>query len=107
MRNLLAILTATVLLQAAFAHAQFRILPANAKRATIGQQQFVLPYVNIGGAAVKLAPGGVIYDQDNRFILHEALPPGADVVYSLDINGDIGRIYILTPQEQATFVQQP
>ena len=94
---------ATLLFAAGLAHAQFRSLPANAKRATVGPDQYPLPYVHIGGARVKLAPGGVIYDQNNRTIVHNALPPGAEVAVVPDLNGDIGRIYILTPQEQAQF----
>lgn len=107
MHKLLAISIATLLLAASVAHAQMRTFPPKAKRATVGQQQSPLPYVNLGGTMLKLAPGGVIYDQNNRTIVHNALPPGADVVYALDMNGDVGRIYILTPREQATFVQQP
>ena len=102
--KLLAIAAAAILLAVSVAHAQLRTLPANAKRATVGQQQYPLPYINLGGVAVKLAPGGVIYDQNNRSIVHGALPPGADVAFVIDMNGDIGRIYILTPQEQAQFV---
>ena len=106
-RKLLAISTAAILLAVGVAHAQFRTLPANAKRAIVGQQQYPLPYVNLGGVVAKLAPGGVIYDQNNRSIVHNALPPGADVAFVIDANGDIRRIYILTPQEQARFVQKP
>ncbi len=105
-RKLLVLSTAATLLATGVAHAQFRTLPANAKRATVGQQQYPLPYLSFGSAVVKLAPGGVIYDQNNRSIVHGALPPGADVAFVLDMNGDIGRIYILTPQEQARFVPQ-
>ncbi|MGA0023961.1 MAG: hypothetical protein ACO3F9_04875 [Burkholderiales bacterium] len=32
---------------------------------------------------------------------HGQLPPGAEVLYRLDRNGEILRIIILTPQEQA------
>jgi hypothetical protein len=39
-------------------------------------------------------------------IVHGALPPGADVAFVVDMNGDVGRIYVLTPQEQARFVPQ-
>ena len=78
MRNALLILFAAGLMLAEFAHAQLRTLPANAKRATVGQQQYPLPMLDLGGKVVKLAPGGVIYDQNNRSILHGALPPGAD-----------------------------
>ena len=105
--KLFAITITALLLWAGSAHAQLRTLPANAKRATVGQQSYPLPFINLGGTKVKLAPGGVIYDQNNRTILHEALPPGADVAFVIDMNGDIGRVYILTPQEQAQFVQKP
>jgi len=83
-------------------YAQLRTLPANAKRATVGQPQ-VLPYVQLSGKVVRLAPGGVIYDQNNRTIVHNALPPGADVAVTPDMNGDVARIYILTPLERAQF----
>ena len=105
-RKALAVLIAALLIPAVIAHAQIRMLPAEGKRATIGQQQFGLPYVNFGGAMVKFAPGGVIYDQDNRTIVQNALPPGARVVFTTDMNGDVARIYILTPQEDAQFVQR-
>jgi hypothetical protein len=106
MHKLLTILLATLLLMADIVYAQLRALPANAKRATVGQQQYPLPYVDLGGAKLRLAPGGVIYDRDNRMIVHGALPPGADVAFVVDMSGDVGRIYVLTPQEQARFVPQ-
>jgi hypothetical protein len=106
MPKLLAITVAALLLSAGIAYAQLRTMPANAKRATVGQQQYAMPYINLNGTMVKLAPGGVIYDQNNRTIVHNALPQGAAVGYTLDMNGDVARIYILTPQEQAQFVPQ-
>ena len=101
--KLLPAMLALLLLAAGVAYAQMRAIPPNAKRATVGQEQYPLPYINIGGTRLKLAPGGVIYDQHNRTIVHSALPPGADVAVVPDMNGDVGRIYILTPQEQSTF----
>lgn len=105
-RKLLPWMVAVLVITAGSAYAQMRTLPANAKRATVGQEQYPLPYINIGGTRLKLAPGGVIYDQNNRTIVHGALPPGADVAVVPDMNGDVGRIYILTPQEQARFGQK-
>jgi hypothetical protein len=93
------------MLLAGISSAQLRTLPANAKRATTGQQQ-ALPYIDIGGKVARLAPGGVIYDQNNRSIVHSALPPGTDVAFTVDMNGDVARIYILTPVEQAQFNQK-
>ncbi|MDB5808593.1 MAG: hypothetical protein JWN94_715 [Betaproteobacteria bacterium] len=101
-----AALLALLLLATGTAQAQFRTLPENAKRATVGTQQYSLPYIDIGGKQLKLAPGGLIYDENNRTIVHAALPPGADVAVVPDMNGDIGRIYILTPAEQAKFGQK-
>ena len=106
MRRLLLLLAVASLLPAGTAHAQLRTLPANAKRAIVGQQQYSLPYVDLGGRPVRLAPGGVIYDQNNRTLVHGALPPGADVVFTTDMRGEIARIYILTPREQAQLDQK-
>ncbi len=99
--RLLLLLVASLLL-AATSYAQLRSIPANAKRATVGQPQ-ALPYVELNRKVVKLAPGGVIYDQNNRTIVHGALPPGADVAITPAMNGDVARIYILTPLERAQF----
>jgi len=102
MRKLLLLLTLVFGAAISYAsHAQLRTLPANAKRTTVGQQQFALPYVDLGAKKLKLAPGAVIYDRENRTIVHNALPPGADVVFTTDMQGDIARIYILNSYEQA------
>ncbi len=79
---------------------QSRPLPANGERGRIGATQ-PLPHVQIGNRVMRLAPGGVIYDQQNRSIVHAHLPPGSEVLYTRDANGDIHRIYILTPEEQS------
>jgi hypothetical protein len=104
-RKLFISLLVACLLFPGAGYAQLRTLPANAKRATVGQPQ-VLPYVELGGKVVRLAPGGVIYDQNNRTIVHGALPADTDVVFTTDMHGDVARIYILTPQEQAQFNQR-
>ncbi len=96
MRKLLLLLT---FLLATPAWAQ-RTLPATAKRAEVGAQQ-MLPMVALGGEVRRLAPGGVIIDAANRKITHGQLLPGAEVIYELDRNGEILRIVVLTPEEQA------
>ena len=106
MPKLLLLLSLITTLAATYAHAQVRTLPANAKRITVGQQQFPMPYVDLGNKQVKLSPGAVIYDQHNRTIVHSALPPGADVVFTTDMQGDVARIYILTPSEQLQLSQR-
>ena len=102
MSRFLQLLVVASLLFAEFGYAQLRTIPPNAKRATVGQPQ-VLPMVELSGKVVRLAPGGVIYDENNRMIVHNALPPGADVAVTPAIGGDIARIYILTPFERAQF----
>ncbi len=99
MRKLLLLLT--FLAAANMAWAQ-RTLPANAKRAEIGAQQ-MLPMVMLNQEAHRLAPGGLIFDAANRRITHGQLRPGSEVIYELDRNGEILRIVVLTPEEEARF----
>ena len=96
MRKLMLLLTFLACTAPAWAQ---RILPADAQRAQVGEQQ-VLPMIQIDGEIRRLAPGGVIIDTNNRSVTHGQLPPGSDVLYRLDRNGEITRIIILTPQEQ-------
>jgi hypothetical protein len=81
-----------------------RTLPANGQRGVTGEQR-PMPAVVINRTAAKLAPGGVIYDTNNRTILHQNLPADADVWFQLDMHGDIQRLYILTPEERARLDQ--
>jgi len=89
----------TFLVCAAPALAQ-RALPADAKRATIGDRH-ALPMVQIGSEVLRLAPGGIIIDTNNRTITHGQLPPGAAVLYVTNKHGEVLRIVLLTPEEQA------
>jgi hypothetical protein len=90
---------ALLLALAASAHAQLpRQFPPNGKIGELaGRQPY--PMLLIGGKALRLAPGGRIFDQHNRTIVHEALPEQAAVLFVDDMNGDISRIYILRPEE--------
>ena len=97
MRKFLLLLT--FLAAANMAWAQ-RTLPANAKRAEIGAQQ-MLSMVMLNKEAHRLAPGGIIFDTANRRITHGQLRPGSEVLYELDRNGEILRIVVLTPEEEA------
>jgi len=54
---------------------------------------------------LRLAPGGLIYDRDNRTIVHGALPPEATILYNLDRAGDVSRIIILRPEEELALQQ--
>lgn len=94
---------ATALGVADIAWAQFRTLPVKAKRATLNGYQN--PFVLLGNQQLRLAPGAIIYDTNNRTIVPLALPPQADVVFTTDPTGAVSRIYLLTPQEIQTLDQ--
>ena len=91
-------LAATV---AATGHAQFsRQLPVNGKLGeVVGQPQQPFPLLQIDDRIVRLAPGGRIYDQDNRTIVPGFLPQRASVLFVEDMNGDVSRLYLLRPEE--------
>jgi hypothetical protein len=77
---------------------QLRTLPAKGKRAQL--QGYQNPFVYFSDATLRLAPGALIYDASNRTILPNALPAGADVVYTTDATGNVMRIYLLTSDER-------
>jgi hypothetical protein len=80
-------------------HAQLpRQLPADGKMGELVSQQ-PFPLLQINDQVVRLAPGGRIYDQNNRTILHTLLPERATVLFVQDMNGDISLVYILRPEE--------
>jgi hypothetical protein len=81
-------------------HAQvFRQLPTNGKLGELTGQQQPFPLLLIDNTVVRLAPGGRVYDVNNRIILHGTLPPSATVLFVLDMNGDVSRVYILREDE--------
>ena len=101
MRNLLLLLALLLAPAAAWAD---RPLPDDGVRATLsGQQPY--PLVKLGGKVYRLAPGGVIRDEANRKIVHAELPLDAKILYLADANGEISRIWILTPEEQASLAR--
>jgi hypothetical protein len=92
---------AVVLAFAAASQAQMqRFLPADGQYGELnGQRQQPLPLVQIDKNVLRLAPGGRIFDQHNRLIVHGALPDSAPVLYIRDMHGDIVRLYVLLPSE--------
>ncbi len=82
------------------ATAQFRQIPDAAQRGVIRHVQSLL--VSIDGTTVSLSPGANIRDTSNLIIVPTALPPGGALAdYLLDVNGQIHRVWLLTPQEAA------
>jgi hypothetical protein len=84
----------------------FRQLPPKGDRGALGANQ-PLPQVIISGKVLRLSPGAVIYDQQNRMIVHANLPAQGNVFYTKDMNGDIQRMYILTAQESELLDRNP
>ena len=83
----------------ALALAQFRHIPADAKRGEIRHLQQM--DVEIDGRKMRLAPGAQIRDTSNMVVLPTALPAGVKIKYLLDKQDLVHRVWILSPQEIA------
>ena len=79
--------------------AQFRSIPADAKRATMSHVEGMI--VEVNGKRTQLAAGAQIRDDRNLIVVPAALLPGALVKVQLDTQGLIWRVWILSPQEAA------
>ena len=75
------------------------MLPANGKLGELVGQKQPFPLVQIGAKVMRLSPGALIFDANNRTILHNALPERAQVLYVEGTGEDITRLYILRPEE--------
>ena len=76
-----------------------RMLPAGGKVGELAGGKQAFPLVQIGGEVMRLSAGAVIFDQNNRTIVHAALPENGTVLYVQDAAGAISRIYLLRPDE--------
>ena len=79
--------------------AQLRPIPADAKRGQMRHLEAML--VEVNGERMQLAPGAQIRDRANFMVLPGALPPDSLVKYTRDPQGQITRVWILTPKEAA------
>ena len=86
-------------LAAGAAQAQLRTIPADAKRATMSHVEGMT--IEIDGKRVQLAAGARIRDGRNMIVLPASLPAGVQVKYMPDMQGQVWRIWILSPQEAA------
>ncbi|HLS86626.1 MAG TPA: hypothetical protein VK043_10050 [Burkholderiales bacterium] len=84
---------------AAGAAAQLRTLPAESKRGKIEHVREMI--VAIDGKARRLAPGAQIRGPSNTLLVPMAIPRGALARYTLDSQGQIRQVWILSPQELA------
>jgi hypothetical protein len=103
-RKLFALLICALLVPAS-AMAQVRRIPDDAKRGTIVHIQDVV--VEIDGQRMRLSAGAQTRGQNNLIIVPMSLPPGALVKYTLDGNGQIHRVWVLTAEEAAAPDNKP
>ena len=95
-----AIVLALALAFATSVHAQLpRQFPPEAKLAELVGQTQPYPLLALDDKVLRLAPGGRVFDEHNRVVLHSYLPKHAHVLYVLDMNGQVSRVYILRPDE--------
>ena len=95
------ILTLALALLCGAAHAQLitRQLPNNGKLGALVGPAKAYPLLQVGKEVLRLAPGGIIFDQHNRTIVHNQLPESGNILYVLNTTGEVARIYILRPDE--------
>ena len=91
--------TALLTLAAGAAQAQLRTIPADAKRATMSHVQGMT--VELNGKKTEMAAGAQIRDANNMIVVPSAVPPGVLIKYVPDAQGQVARIWILSPQEAA------
>lgn len=87
----LALMNVSVLAQLA------RTLPADAVRGTVTHLSELRVIVN--GVPTELSANVRIWNTDNLFIVPQAIPPGSIVRFSLDVNRQIDRMWVLTKAE--------
>lgn len=82
------------------AHAQLlRSFPGKARLARFEMRLF--PEALLDGESVRLAAAARIHDTDNRIVMPASLSGAYDVLVEDDASGQIGRVWILTPEELA------
>ncbi len=90
---------ALILCLAAPALAQLRTLPAHAKSGKIRHVQEMV--VLIDGKQAVLARGAQVRDAHNRILVPTAIPADSLVKYTLNPQGEMAAVWILTPEEAA------
>ena len=81
------------------AWAQMRPLPDNTERGYIRHVNESV--VAVDGKNMRLAPGATIRNQQNMIVVPMSLPAeGTIAEYLVDTQGQISRVWLLTPEEQ-------
>ena len=86
-------------LVSAGALAQLRSIPQDAKRGVMRHVQDMT--VEIDGKPQRLAAGAQIRDASNRIVVPMAVPKATAVRYLTNPEGQVRRVWILSPEEAA------
>jgi hypothetical protein len=79
-----------------------RNFPAKAQRGEISAHRY--PYYTIDKKVRRLAVGGKIYNEHNMIVMPASVQTQKlQVMYLLDVNGDLAAIWLLTPAEAAKY----
>jgi hypothetical protein len=79
-----------------------RNFPENAMRGEIKSHNY--PYLKIGDKTLRLAVGGRIFNQSNFIIMPAYLQSQtAQIMYTIDMNGHLSRVWLLTAEEAAKY----
>jgi hypothetical protein len=77
-----------------------RTFPANAQRGEIKAHQY--PYYTIGNTTYRMGAGGRIYNEQNMIVMPASVQQKtAHVMYTIDLGGNLHRVWLLTPAEAA------
>jgi hypothetical protein len=77
-----------------------RTFPQQARRGEIKAYEY--PAMKIGDHVYRLAPGSRIFNQQNLIIMPASLRvQTAPIMYTLDMSGDLSRVWLLTGEEAA------
>jgi hypothetical protein len=79
------------------AHAQLRTLPADARLGKIRHVQEMI--VQIDGKLARLSRGAQVRDAHNRILVPVAIPAGSLIKYTLNAQGEVSAVWILSAQE--------
>jgi len=102
----LALLSASLWAAPVIAQTRSAPIPEDAKRGYIRHDKEMA--VTVGGKPMQLATGAIIRNQRNLIIVPVSIPrEGAWADIALDRNGQIFRVWLLTPQELARPRKRP
>jgi hypothetical protein len=103
MRGLGWIICSASILGSAFSGPAYaaREFPPDARHAIFSVVQY--PTVKLSRKTLQLAPGGQIRDTTNLIVQPQLLGGRYRVLYTLDGDGNVNRVWILTPEEQALY----